>query len=166
MYSEDSIQEDRTLSLAILLVFEIFQKTYAPILTCIAQDSTRILDFVSAEQQWRDEPRDDNTPERIYERAWAIQVFENVLLQLRREYANNGRAYLFDAFKPHLIGESDAARYAELASALNISEGAAKTAVHRMRKRYQTLLRSVVADTVDDGQTVDEELRDLFEALT
>ena len=72
------------------------------------------------------------------------------------EYRAEGKGALFDALRVALAGKSDAAPYAELARQLNISEGAVKVAVHRLRQRYRALLRDTIADTVSGPDEVEE----------
>jgi RNA polymerase sigma-70 factor (ECF subfamily) len=73
---------------------------------------------------------------------------------------------LFDTLRPALAGASAAAPYAELARQLNLSEGAVKVAVHRLRQRYRALLRDTIADTVTGPEEVEDELRYLFRTLS
>ena len=123
------------------------------------------LGFDEAEGRYRFEPSDSTTPETLYERRWAMTVIERVLAALRQEADNSGRAAEFDALKACLIGESPAGGYAAVAQTLSTSEGAVKTAVHRLRRRFQAELRRAVADTVSDTADVDEEIRYLIRAL-
>jgi RNA polymerase sigma-70 factor (ECF subfamily) len=88
-----------------------------------------------------------------------------VLGRLRAEYEREGKGHLFAALHPSLVGERTAQPYVELARALDSSEAAVKSAVHRLRQRYRQLLREEIADTLGDGDSVDEELRHLFAAL-
>ena len=83
----------------------------------------------------------------------------------REEYRADGKTGLFDTLRSALAGASDAAPYAELARQLNLSEGAVKVAVHRLRQRYRALLRQTIADTVSDPTEVEDELRYLFRTL-
>jgi RNA polymerase sigma-70 factor (ECF subfamily) len=46
-----------------------------------------------------------------------------------------------------------------------MSEQAIKVAVHRLRRRYQELLRAEIAQTVATTAEIDDELRDLFKAV-
>ena len=79
------------------------------------------------------------------------------------EYAEGGKAKLFDVLKGTLTG--DGVAYRELGGKLNLTEGAVKVAVHRLRQRYRDKLRAVIAETVDTPADVDDEIRDLFAAL-
>jgi RNA polymerase sigma-70 factor (ECF subfamily) len=123
------------------------------------------LQFDAAETRYGVEPADPTTPERIFERRWALTLLEEVLSHLRAEYAQEGKADLFATLHPCLVGERTAQPYAELAAKLGTSEGMVKSAVHRLRQRYRQLLRDEIANTVAGTEEVDEELRHLFAVL-
>jgi RNA polymerase sigma factor (sigma-70 family) len=123
------------------------------------------LDLAAGEQRYIAEPAHDLTPEKIYERRWALTVLQQALETLSQEYAQDGKATLFEQLKPYLGGASDALPYAELAAKTGLSVGSIKVAVHRLRRRCGDLLREQIAQTVDDPSAVDQELRDLFAAL-
>ncbi len=122
--------------------------------------------FDTAENRYRLEPVENVTPEQNYERRWALTVLDQVLERLRAEYEQEGKAELFAALHPCLAGERTERPYAELASQFGISEGAVKTAVLLLRRRYRKLLRHEIAQTVDEPDTVEDELRHLFDVLT
>ena len=123
------------------------------------------LEFSSGEERYQREPAHDETPERIYERRWALSVLDRVVEKLRNEFVQHGRPDHFERLKVFLLGQSDAP-YAALAQELNTSEGALKVAIHRLRKRYRELFRQEIADTVADPAAVESELRHLAAALT
>ena len=123
------------------------------------------LEFSSGERRYQLEPAHDETPERIYERRWALSVLDRVVEKLRNEFVQHGRPDHFERLKVFLLGQSDAP-YAALAQELNTSEGALKVAIHRLRKRYRELFRQEIADTVADPAAVESELRHLAAALT
>jgi len=122
------------------------------------------IDARKAEGFLGPEPIDNDTPERIFERAWARSVLERALARLRRDYTERGKETLFEALSDELVG-GEATPYAQLAEELGFTEGAIKVAVHRLRARYRKHLRLEVADTVEDPGDVEDELRGLFEAL-
>jgi RNA polymerase sigma-70 factor (ECF subfamily) len=122
------------------------------------------LDFADADTRYSHEPADMQTPERAFDRQWALGLLDRALGELRSEYADSGRARLFDALKCCLAGGADVA-YADLAGRLGMTEGAVKVAVHRLRQRYRDRLRGLIADTVATAEEVDDEIRDLFAAL-
>ena len=124
------------------------------------------LAFDTAEGRYQIEPEDSATPETLYERRWALTVIERVLAQLRREWQASGRETEFDELKACLLGQNPPGGYAAMAARLGTTEGALKTAVHRLRRTFQVALRQDIAQTVSDPADVDEELRYLVRALT
>lgn len=123
------------------------------------------LEISSGEDRYQREPAHDETPERIFERRWALSVLDRVVERLRDEFVQHGRPEHFERLKMFLLGKSDAP-YAALAREMNTSEGALKVAIHRLRKRYRELFRQEIADTVSDPAEVESELRYLAAALT
>jgi len=123
------------------------------------------LEFSSGEERYQREPAHDETPERIFERRWALSMLDRVVERLRDDFVQHGRPEHFELLKIFLLGQSDAP-YASLAREMNTSEGALKVAIHRLRKRYRELFRQEIADTVADPAEVESELRYLAAALT
>jgi len=123
------------------------------------------LEFSSGEERYQREPAHDETPERIFERRWALAVLDRVVEKLRNEFVHHGRLEHFERLKVFLLGQSDAP-YAALAREMNTSEGALKVAIHRLRKRYRDLFRQEIADTVADPAEVESELRFLAAVLS
>jgi RNA polymerase sigma factor (sigma-70 family) len=123
------------------------------------------LDFEDGERRYRHEPADATTPETLYARRWALTLLEQALARLRQEFAAAGKEALFEALKGTLTGDGTAEPYARIGRDLGLSEPAVKTAVHRLRRRYQELLRAEVAQTVASPEEVEDELRDLFAAV-
>jgi len=123
------------------------------------------LDFESGENRYRLEPADEQTPDRLFARRWAMTVLDRVLVRLEEEHADSpARTAKFAAFKP-LLTATHEAPYAAVAASLGMTEGAVKVAIHRLRQRYRELLRDEVAQTVSDPAAVEQELADLREAL-
>jgi len=118
------------------------------------------------EDRYRAEPADEETPETLYEKRWAVALLENVLARLRREFAASGKQELFEQFKVFLWGEKSGLSYASLAAQTGTSEGAIKVGVHRLRHRYLEVLRAEVAQTVATPAEVEEELRHLITILS
>jgi RNA polymerase sigma factor (sigma-70 family) len=123
------------------------------------------LQLDSAETRYGQEPMDPLTPEQIYERRWAVGLLEDVLKRLRAEHVLAGSTELFETLKPCLLGARESQPYAILAVKLSLTEGAVKTAVHRLRRRYRELLHEAVAQTVATPEEVDDELRYLLTVL-
>lgn len=124
------------------------------------------LDFPQAEVRYRREPIEPKTPSMLFERRWAITLLDRVLQQLRDEYTLAGNGTLFEALKEHLTREKGSTPYREVAGSLGLSEGAVKVAVHRMRRRYRELLECEIAHTVSGSDDVEDEIRQLFTALS
>jgi len=123
------------------------------------------IDAVDAESRYRLEPADDQTPERQFERDWALALLESVLQGLRHDYEKSGRGAEFEVLKVVLEPGTGRASNAALAARLGTTEGAAQVAVHRLRKAYREALRAAIAATVEDPSEVEDELRALFAAL-
>jgi len=123
------------------------------------------LDIEVGESKLRFEPAHNVTAEKIFDRAWAIQLLEIVVDRLRQEYASKGKAAEFDALHGFVAGKHADASYERAAAELELSQAALRQAVHRLRKRYRQLLREEVADTVMTADEIDDEIRNLFAAL-
>lgn len=123
------------------------------------------LDDQTAEERYLLEPRHEVSPEALYDRNWALAVLERALERLGSEYAAAGKADLFAHLKCFLSGDREEQDYAGAAAHLQMSQGAARVAVHRLRSRYGELLRAEVAETVLRPEDIDEELQQLLCAL-
>ena len=125
------------------------------------------IDSGDAEARFCHEPAHNDTPERRFERDWAMSLIDRALGRLEGHYQAGGRGETFRRLKPILTTEPEAARFAQLAIELNTTEGALRTAVHRLRGRFADELRAEIAETLDDPtpEAIADELRDLFAAL-
>jgi len=119
----------------------------------------------AAETRYQLELVDDRSPDRLFEYRWAMTLLERVFDRLRHEFEAGGKTTLFNELKECLVQARAAAPYAELSERLEMSEGALRVAVHRMRQRYRDLLRAEIAETVSGPDEVEEELRYLFRTL-
>jgi RNA polymerase sigma factor (sigma-70 family) len=124
------------------------------------------IDFADGERRYQREPADQWTPERIFERRWALTLLDRTLAQFRREYEAAGKLAQFDALKVFLTGEAGGPPLAQVAKQLGMTEGAVKVAVHRLRQKYRELLRAEIAQTVVTQEDVDDELMLLRRALS
>ena len=123
------------------------------------------LDAEEAERQYRLEPATNETPDKIFERRWALTVLDRALVRLKDETTAAGKARQFDRLNPFLSREPAEGEYAALAAELGVSSGAVGVSVHRLRHRYRELVRDEIASTVADPATVDAEMCDLFAVL-
>ncbi len=120
------------------------------------------LDAASAEERLQIEPATDLTPERLYERRWALTLLDAVLERLRAEMIAAGKASLFEALRGFLSDAAGTLSYAEAAARLGMTEAATRKSVQRLRERYRELLRAEVAHTVGAPHEVESELRHLL----
>jgi RNA polymerase sigma-70 factor (ECF subfamily) len=126
---------------------------------------TLALDFSASEESYLREPADELTPEALFERQWALALLDRVLAREREEYDHRGQARQFDTLRGFLTEDQGRGAHAEAAAVLAMTEGATRTAVHRLRRRYAELVREEIAGTVADPGEVDGEIRFLLSAL-
>ena len=136
------------------------------------------IDFELADAKFQNDPVDELTPEKLFERQWALSILEQAMSELKQDYVDNGKDEQFDALQSQ-IGGSGKESYAQIAEKLGMTEGAIKVAVHRLRDRYRKKLREVVAQTLnlseskadrsasfsDPAILVDREIKELFKVL-
>jgi RNA polymerase sigma-70 factor (ECF subfamily) len=126
--------------------------------------------FISWDQlnpQERDaiEPSDHLSPERSFDRRWALTLLDRVVNRLRKECVAARKGPLFETLKDYLTGDSPAKSYRQIGVELGLSEGAVKVSVHRLRRRFGELVREQIERTVANPADVDDEIRQLFAAL-
>jgi len=123
------------------------------------------LDQVAVDRWTQLEPRDNATPETMFERQWALQVLQQAMTRLGEECARDGGGARFERLKGYLTREGDTPAYREAGRELGITEGAVKVAVHRLRDRFHHCLREEVSLTVVDAGDISDEIRYLIGAL-
>ncbi len=123
------------------------------------------LDWETGESRLSLEPTHTDTPEREFERQWALTLLDVVVRRLQDEFAMAEKSRQFELLKETLTGGRAVIDYATVAAELQMSEEAARQAAHRLRKRYRELLREEVAATVETPDEVEDEIGRLFEAL-
>jgi len=123
------------------------------------------LDWQSADTQFQIVAAANLSPDKVFDREWAVALLAKVIERLERECAVDGRSRQFEELKIFLTAGKGALPHAAAAQALGMDEGAVRVAVHRLRKRYRELLREEIAQTLTDSMEVDEELRALFGAF-
>lgn len=124
------------------------------------------LEVETAEGMYQLEPRDELTPEKLFDQRWALVLLDNVLTRLRDRQHGAGKGEIFDRLKGFLTGDSDGVGYREVAAALGMSEGAVKVAVHRLRRQFRDALVAEIAETVADPADVDGEIAHLMRAVS
>jgi RNA polymerase sigma factor (sigma-70 family) len=123
------------------------------------------LDLAAGEGRYRLEPVHELTAEKLYQRRWALTLLEQTLAKLRDEFVESGKLELFECLKPYMGGDDRNVPYRQIGAEVGKSEGAIKVAVHRLRQRCRELLRAEIAHTVAGPQEIEDELRDLFDAV-
>ncbi len=126
------------------------------------------LDIGDAEARYQMEPADPSSPEKLFERRWAVLVIGQALARLEAEFRGAGKEDQFKAMHPYLLGENKDANLtlADLGRALQISEEAARVAMHRLRARYRQALREEVAQTVETEEELQDELKHLLRVFS
>lgn len=124
------------------------------------------LDLDSAEHRYSLEPVDELSPERLYDRQWALALLDEVLTNLRDECTTKGKGKQFQTLKPFLTGDGAPAGYKDAARELATSEAAAKVAAHRLRQRFREILRTRIAATIADPADAEDEIRALMATLS
>lgn len=122
------------------------------------------LEWDEAESRYLAEPSQDLTPDRLFDKRWAVAIVERAQHRLRAEYCAANKLPLFEQLQGHVWGDA-AAGYAESAARLNTTEGALRIAVHRIKERFRSLLREEVAQTAASTDEIDAELRYLVSVL-
>jgi RNA polymerase sigma-70 factor (ECF subfamily) len=123
------------------------------------------LDEETAEMRLASEAFVEQPPDSLYDRGWAATLLERAMTALREEFEQSGKLDLLERLKVFVWGDKSALSYAEMAVQLNMTEGAVKVSVHRLRQRYGELLRAEVAQTVSTPDEVKEELTYLLSVI-
>jgi len=123
------------------------------------------IDAELAEERYGNEPADSLTPEKLFERRWALTILDHALAELRLEYVRQDKDEIFDALSGFLTGRGGAQNYGEAARAIGMNEGAVKMAAHRLRKRFKDLLHRQITATVESPEEVDAEIQWMMAAF-
>jgi len=106
------------------------------------------------------------SPDREFDRKWALALLERALASLAREHKAAGKSDQFEALKPWLTGDTENLSQAAAARQLNLNEGAVKVAIHRLRRRFREVIKNEIGQTVSDSAEVDQELHYLLQTLS
>ncbi len=123
------------------------------------------IELARAEGWFDAEPTSGESPERIFERRWALAVLDAALARLQRECALTGKARWFEILGPFLSNEPQAGDYEKAGTLLGLERGAVAVSVHRLRRQYREVLREEVAAGLHDPERIDEEMNHLRQAL-
>ena len=123
------------------------------------------LDAEEAEGRYVQEPAAHDSPEKAFDRRWALTLLDRALSLLREEFATGGRLAQFDLLKVFLSDVAGDGDYAALAGPLGLEPGGVAVAVHRMRVRYREIVRAEIAQTVATEAELKAEMRHLFAVM-
>ena len=123
------------------------------------------MDTAFAESYYAADASAGLAPDEVFDRQWALTLLDLTLQRLRAEFDAAGKAGEFEALKVCLMAEHGAIDYAAMARQLGRNAGAARVAVHRLRKRFRELSREEVSRTLAEGADLEGELRYLAATL-
>ncbi len=125
------------------------------------------LDITDAEGRYLHDPMSTAaTPEQAYERKWAMTLLHAAKADLCAAYTAEGKAALFDLLAPALDEGERWSGYAAASAALQMNEGAIRTALHRLRKRFRDSLFRQVRETVECDEDVKAEAAHLMQLFS
>lgn len=123
------------------------------------------FDAATAEQRYLNEPADTLTPEKSFQRQWALTVLERAQARVQKSYEDADKVALLEQLLPHLSRDQNRLPYREIAERLNLQENAVKIAAHRLKKKYRAALREELLQTLHSPDELDDELMRLFSSL-
>jgi RNA polymerase sigma factor (sigma-70 family) len=123
------------------------------------------FDTAVAEGRFQADAGSGMTPDRQYDRQWAMTLLERALARLGTECQQGGKAAEFEVLSPYLTAERGSIPYASLAAVLGGTEAAARQAVHRLRKRFREVFHDEIAQTVESPAETEDEIRYLLSTL-
>lgn len=104
-------------------------------------------------------------PDEAFDRQWALTLIDLTVSRLRAEFAATGKSSDYDVMKNCLLAVRGAIDYAAVAKQLNVNEGAARVAVHRLRKRFREIYREEISQTLANGADLETEMSHLATVL-
>ncbi len=123
------------------------------------------LEFDRGEQRYQREPVDGWTAEKLFDRRWALELLDRSLQQLAANYEETGKRRYFNELKVFLTADSSPPSYQQVATSLGLSLTAVKVAIHRLRDRYREVVQYQVAQTLDEGDSLEDEIDRLLDSI-
>ena len=121
------------------------------------------LDEELPEERFAREALVEESPERAFERRWAVTLLQQAMNRLEQEFAMAGKAAQFECIKVFLTERPDDGAYDRAATELNLTRSAITSLVHRTRGRFRELVRFEVAQTVSTPSEIPEEMQHLLQ---
>ena len=122
------------------------------------------LDIDADEQGYAELAVETDSPEKAFERAWAMEVMARARLKLEEECVASGKGEIFAALFPS-NGSGDMAAGAAAAKELGLADTGFRTLAMRLRHRWRDLIRAELSQTVSTREALDEEMAALRAAL-
>ena len=125
------------------------------------------IDAIEAEERYRVEPTSQSSPDKIYDREWALALLGNTLSRLEQEFDAAGKGAVLKRVRVFLMGPMATDSIKAAALDLGLPEETVKKTVQRLRRRYLEYLREEIQRTLgpSTAQEVDEELAQLRQIL-
>jgi RNA polymerase sigma factor (sigma-70 family) len=124
------------------------------------------MDTAFAESRYAADATAQLPADDMFDQQWALTLLDLTLERLRKEFEAAGKPNDFEALKSCLMAERGAIDYATVSGRLGVNEGAARVAVHRLRKRFREVYREEISQTLAEGADLDQELKQMAQALT
>jgi len=119
------------------------------------------VDALKAEELHHLGMAEELSPAELLDARWAGLLLDRALETVRANFAENGKAALFEALAPFLAGEKPDICYEDVAEQLAVGVGAVKTSIHRLRRQFADALRREILQTVSAPHEINDELRRL-----
>jgi DNA-directed RNA polymerase specialized sigma24 family protein len=101
----------------------------------------------------------------LFDREWAMALLEHALMALEQEFSAAAKRQPFEVLRRFLPGSLETPSYETAAQQLGLSLPALKSEVHRLRARFNLLVRQEVGATVSAPHDIDEEMEYLHQVL-
>lgn len=124
------------------------------------------LDFALAEESWQLELDYSTSPEKAFDRVWALTLIDRATRRLKRHFTEDGKTALFEELFPRISGELTQHTLGQSALRLGMTEAAVKMASVRLRRHYAEVIRDEIQLTVSSPEDVNDELRSLMRSLS
>jgi DNA-directed RNA polymerase specialized sigma24 family protein len=123
------------------------------------------LEDPDLDEKFLTESKQTGNPDQCFDRMWALNLLEEVMHTLRKDWQSRGQIQEFESLKPHMLKEPNLERYGEVAVKMRVSEAALKMKIKRLREQYRSFLHQKIADTLQDPSQIQEELAYLQSCL-
>ena len=110
-------------------------------------------------------------PDEAFTYAWAVELLQDVLAEVERQCAQNGKDIHWQLFRLHvlepIISGQEPPELAELCARFGIATRVrAENMIVTVRRRFQTAMKNRVREYVASDEEIEQEIRDLMEILS